>query len=125
MTDMVNALRARKILGRSEWAPPARYGGEIGWFFQRVDKAASVLISEFRWEDGIHYIHASFARPDRMPSYDDLALLHRAVFGNGYAYQVFAPPDQHVNIHEHALHLWGRADGEPAIPEFARGIGSI
>ena len=43
--------------------------------------------------------------------------MHRAVFP-GYAYQVFAPPESHVNIHGNALHLWGRADGKPILPEF-------
>lgn len=53
-----------------------------------------------------------------MPTYDDLCLLHRAVFKDGYAYQVFAPPSRHVNIHQYALHLWGRSDGKPVLPEF-------
>ena len=55
---------------------------------------------------------------------DILADLHAAVFGAGYAYQVFAPPSEHVNIHEFALHLWGRLDGRSALPEFGAG-GSI
>lgn len=54
-----------------------------------------------------------------MPTYDDLVMLHRAVFGlDSYAYQVFAPQRQHVNIHNFALHLWGRADGRAVLPEF-------
>ncbi|TQK29408.1 hypothetical protein [Arthrobacter sp. SLBN-53] len=53
-----------------------------------------------------------------MPTYDELGRLHRAAFGDGYAYQVFAPAAQHVNIHQNALHLWGRADGPPCLPEF-------
>jgi hypothetical protein len=40
------------------------------------------------------------------------------VFGHGWSYQVFAPPSQHVNIHEHALHLWGRVDGTNVLPSF-------
>ena len=40
------------------------------------------------------------------------------VFAPGFAYQVFAPPTRHVNIHEHALHLWGRVDGKSITPDF-------
>jgi len=64
-------------------------------------------------------VHASLSRPDRMPSYDDLVMLHHAVWGDtGYAYQVFAPRSRHVNIHPNALHLWGLLDGSPELPEF-------
>lgn len=80
----------------------------------------SVTVAEF---DGEEWIHASIAGPT-MPSYDDLTRLHRAVFGDGYAYQVFAPASDHVNIHEHAVHLWGRADGARVTPDFGR-LGSI
>jgi hypothetical protein len=33
---------------------------------------------------------------------------------------VFAPPSEHVNIHDHALHLWGRLDGARVLPDFGR-----
>lgn len=44
---------------------------------------------------------------------------HAAVWGeSGWAYQCFAPAVDHVNIHEHALHLWGLLSGEPLLPNF-------
>jgi hypothetical protein len=52
------------------------------------------------------------------PSYDDLKVLHRAAFGDRWAYQVFAPAMEHVNFGE-TLHLWGHVDGQPALPDFA------
>lgn len=80
----------------------------------------SVIVSQSEW-GGVEYLHASLALQLRTPSYEELALLHRAVFGRKrYAYQVFAPGAQHVNIHENALHLWGRADGRPVLPEFGQ-----
>lgn len=83
----------------------------------------SVIVSAVLFDD-VDYVHASVADQDQMPTYDDLCLLHRAVFGDGYAYQVFAPREQHVNIHQYALHLWGRADGALVLPEF-RSDGTI
>lgn len=75
--------------------------------------------------DGHDWVHASIAHPAQTPDYHDLKLLHRAVFGTGWAYQVFAPPAQHVNIAEHALHLFGRLDGRPVLPDFTYGSGMI
>ncbi|ANW63984.1 hypothetical protein BCA37_10595 [Mycobacterium sp. djl-10] len=117
----VDPLRMRSILGRKEWSVPTEYG-PAGWRIERRDRASEILVSEADF-DGVEYIHASFANGDRvtMPTYGDLVILHRAVFGDGYAYQVFAPLTHHVNIHPTALHLWGRSDGQPVLPEF--GIG--
>jgi len=70
-------------------------------------------------DDGHEWIHASIAFPEMMPTYEDLTALHRAVFGRRrWAYQVFPPENEHVNIHSYALHLWGRADGANVLPNF-------
>jgi hypothetical protein len=67
-------------------------------------------------DDGREWIHASIAF-DTDPTYADLQLLHHAVYGRRrFAYQQFVPHTDHVNQHEHALHLWGRADGKPVLP---------
>ncbi len=117
----VDPLRMRSILGRKEWSVPTEFG-PAGWRIMRQDGTAEILVSEADF-DGIEYVHASFANVDgvTMPTYGDLVVLHRAVFGDSFAYQVFAPTAQHVNIHPTALHLWGRRDGLPVLPEF--GIG--
>jgi hypothetical protein len=111
----VNPLAMRQVLGRKGWLPPEPFGPD-GWSLVRRDRTGSVIVSSAEF-DGATWIHASIAGQE-MPTYEDLVQLHAAVFGDGYAYQVFVPPSQHVNIHEHALHLWGRADGRPVTPEF-------
>lgn len=123
MPTTINALRARKVLGVKEWFQPVEYGPD-GWCFGSQDYTRSIIVS-CAWMDGAEWIHASISYSDHetMPTYDDLVLLHRTFFP-GYAYQVFAPPDQHVNIHETALHLFGRVDGKPVMPEFG-GMGTI
>lgn len=86
----------------------------------------SIVITQAPRSDGNEWLHASLAWRNVMPSYDELQLLHRAVFGRRrYSYQVFAPESQHVNIHEHALHLFGRVDGTDALLDFTEGSGSI
>jgi hypothetical protein len=78
----------------------------------------SIVVSQAE-HDGAEWIHASVARENHMPTYADLARLHHAVFGpERYAFQVFAPRSEHVNIHARALHLWGCADGANPLPAF-------
>jgi hypothetical protein len=84
-----------------------------------------IIVTQADHGDGIEVIHASISHPDRYPSYKEMAALHRAVFGRKrWSYQCFAPEVEHVNIHEHTLHLWGRADGQPFMPNFGA-LGSI
>jgi hypothetical protein len=83
-----------------------------------------VIVTQADHDDGAEWLHASVAF-GTTPTYDDLTVLHRAVFGRSrWSYQVFAPAADHVNLHDHALHLWGRADGEPALPNFGQ-LGTI
>jgi hypothetical protein len=104
------------LLGRDDWLAPVEFGPD-GWSFTHARSEGSVIVSVADF-NGADWVHASIARTGQMPTYDDLCKLHRAVFGTGYAYQVFAPPADHINIHEYALHLWGRADGAAALPNF-------
>ena len=92
--------------------------------FGRPSKPQGSVIVTRHEEDGVEWVHASIARIHQMPSYKDLRALKEVVFGAGWAYQVFAPPGEHVNIHPNALHLFGRADGKQTMPNFGR-FGSI
>lgn len=122
MSTNIDALNIRRVWGREEWRPPAPFGPD-GWSLVRYDGTRSIIVTA-DYHDDVLYVHASIAG-DAMPTYADLVQLHQSVWkGTGYAYQVFAPTSDHVNIHEHALHLWGRRDGLPVLPEFAVG-GSI
>lgn len=109
--------RLRREMGRDHWGPPMEYGPN-GWIMQNYNGRASVIVSVGRFEDGEEWVHASIARSDRMPDYLDLTMLHRAAFGDGFAYQCFVPPADHVNFHQQALHLWGRLDGTNVLPDF-------
>ena len=121
----LDPLGIRQRLGRKMWSPPHPMGPD-GWAYTHLGGATSVIVTSCPHGDPVtDWIHASIAHTDRMPDYDDLKALHRAVFGDGWAYQVFAPPADHVNIHQYALHLFGRLDGLPVLPDFTDGTGSI
>lgn len=119
-----NALAIRHRLGKTTWKPPKPHGPD-GWSFVNRNEVTSIIVSCAPQDDGGEWVHASIAHKFTMPTYDDLKMLHRVVFAEAWAYQVFAPPSDHVNIHEHALHLWGRLDGKPVLPDFTHGWGSV
>lgn len=123
MATSFDPLRIRRLLGKPQWGPPRPHGPD-GWAFVRAEGTGSVIVT-CADTDGVEWVHASIAFPSRMPDYLDLKHLHQAVFGNGWAYQVFSPPSDHVNIHNYALHLFGRLDGKSALPDFTHGSGSI
>jgi len=116
MTTTIDALKIRRALGRYTWGVPRPFGPD-GWMIDHNLIKGRIIVTMSPFDDDVEYLHASMAFENRLPEYDELALMHRAVFP-GYAYQVFAPPESHVNIHGNALHLWGRADGKPILPEF-------
>lgn len=124
----VNGLNLRRVFGRTIWGVPEPFGPD-GWRMTHLLGNGSVIVTTSDVPGDPHeWTHASISWTDHLPTYYDIDMLKRAVWGDtGYAYQVFVPADQHVNIHEYALHLWGRADGSPVLPEFTKlaGIKSI
>lgn len=139
MSTSLNALSIRRWLNDLDdqpgrvWSIPEEFGPD-GWRFMAVDgeqQVAEVLTTvadhEIMGSDAakVGIIHASIVVLARMPTYEEMVLLHKAVFGEKrWSYQVFAPSVQHVNIHGGALHLWGRFDGEPMMFNFGH-VGTI
>jgi hypothetical protein len=128
MSTSFDPLGIRNRLGRDLFRPPIEHGDD-GWAFISPPALpsghASVIVScgpapsAFGVDHaGGNWWHASISRRDRMPDYADLVLLHHAVWPNGYAFQVFAPPAKHINLSAHVLHLWGRPDGRNVLPDF-------
>lgn len=127
MSNAIDILGVRRRLGRT-WGPPTPFGPS-GWRLLNQKEPGSILVSASNMPPQIDptndwWIHASIAFQDRLPTYDEMQHLHRAAFQSGWSYQVFAPAADHINIHQHALHLWGKLDGTPALPNFGA-LGSI
>lgn len=94
-----------------------RLFGPAGWVVPVDDGSLIVTQADL---DGTEWLHASIAFPDRDPAHADLSAVKAAVFGDQReAYQVWPAEVHHVNLHEHALHLFGRADGRRVLPDFA------
>lgn len=103
-------------LGSKVWAPPVI--DDVGKIIIDNRLGQGMIIITIEPHDGNIWIHASMSRKGHLPSYADLKLLHKAVFEDRWAYQVFAPIEHHINIHPYVLHLYGRADGKPGLPNF-------
>lgn len=118
----LNGFDIRRRLGKKVYGVPEQFGPD-GWALTRLDGKGRVIVTASHAPDdeeearGV-WLHASVSRTDRMPNYKELTELHAAVWPDGYAYQVFAPPGAHINIHPRALHLWGRPDGDIELPDF-------
>ena len=85
-----------------------------------------VIVTTADFPDGRDWMHISVSRKDRLPNWDDLKLVKNTFAGEKrYAYQVFPPTDKHVNIHEFCMHLYVPLTGEPPLPDFTRGGGTI
>lgn len=128
LPEWANEGSARLMLSRTypDWRPqplPEDWHGD-GYKLSHAGSRTTIIVSASRWDRADVWVHASISHPAATPTYDELLMLHRAVFGHRFSYQVFAPPARHVNIHPHVLHLWGR-DGDPetaglAMPDFGR-----
>lgn len=112
----IDPIALHRRLGRKTWAPPIPFGPD-GCLIDSRDHKTRIIVTAAD-HDNTEWIHASISHPGHIPTYGELARLHQAVWGAGWAYQVFAPPADHVNIHASALHLWGRLDGTAALPNF-------
>jgi hypothetical protein len=78
-------------------------------------------------EDDRWWVHVSVSRSARMPTHDDMTLVKQAFLGDRYAYAVYPPKSEYVNIHIFCLHLWTLVDGENGrvLPEFAGEVAGI
>lgn len=81
-------------------------------------RGLAVILSGAVELDGRRWIHVSVSRRDRVPSYEDLALIKRVFIGRDKrALQLFVPEAEHVNVHRFCLHLWHCLDGD-GLPDF-------
>jgi hypothetical protein len=123
--DQFNTVAQKRWLYLSafEWGTD---GFAIGIANRKTRALGSIIVSHAMYDES-DWLHASISYKIAVPEYYDLVWLHRAVFGRKrWAFQVFTPEGKdHVNYHPNALHLWGRADGKNALPQFSLVEGHI
>lgn len=80
-----------------------------------------------RKDDEQFWLHVSVSRAKAIPSHLDMARVKSAFIGNRYAYSVWPPEENYVNIHPNCLHLWccvNDSDGR-ILPEFSADLGGV
>lgn len=94
----------------------------------------SVIVSGSVEQDGKRWIHVSACRwgkgpsgkqRTKAPTYHDLRMVKEIFVGpDRKAVQVFPAKNEHVNLHDHVLHLFACMDEDP-LPDFTRGLGTV
>lgn len=113
----VPALKPRMVLN-----PAVKMIKEAadGYAYQTLN-GLFVIQSEAVEADGNVWLHTSFSRKSRMPTYEDMAMVKRIFIGDGQkAVMVFPDKAHHVNIHPFCLHFFTPLYHEP-LPEFSLG----
>lgn len=109
----------------AEWVKDARMETANGAAWKHRRNGLVVLASGAVELDDKRWIHVSFSRKDRMPSYDDTCLIKRVFIGEERkAIQVFPPRSEHFNLHKYCLHLWHCLDGD-GLPDFRDRTGGV
>jgi hypothetical protein len=61
-----------------------------------------------------------------LPSWEDMKRVKHDFIGPArWAYQVFPSESDYINQNPYVLHLFALLEGEPALPDFTKGTGSI
>lgn len=107
------------------WQVVSRWGD--GWAVKQREGDLRVVIDCDRKDDGQEWIHVSYSCESRVPSHADTVLVKETFIGDRYAYAVFPPKSNYVNIHPNCLHLWAMwCSGEGRVlPEFSKFVPGV
>lgn len=108
--------------------PSAQYlivqRGEDGASYIAKD-GLQVICSADTEQDGKVWLHVSFSRRNRLPSYGDMIRVKDAFIGpKKKAIMVLPADSEYVNIHPFCLHLFHCLEDDP-LPDFTQQSGSI
>jgi len=96
-----------------------------GFMYRNKKKGLLVIVSISKENDGLYWVHVSFSRKSRMPSYFDITLVKKLFIGEDKkAIMVFPSKKEHVNFHEYCLHLFHCIEKD-VLPDFTKGTESL
>lgn len=80
---------------------------------------------EVEFNDSDLWLHVSFSRQDRDPSYFDMKRVKDMFVGpSRKAIMVLPSKEEHYNFHKHCLHFWAPIDRDP-LPDFRTASGEL
>ncbi len=111
----------------ASWRMVDRFPGGAAF----VRGGLKVLLSVMRYSDMRIWTHVSVSGHTPrgrwlLPSWEDLKRVKNDFIGpDRYAYQVLPAQKAYVSDNEYVLHLFSLLDGEPALPDFTSGLGTL
>jgi len=98
---------------------------EDGCSYYSDSRGIVVIQSASKELDGKLWLHTSYSRKNRIPTYQDTQFIKKHFIGDDKkAISVYPKKSEHVNIMPYCLHLWTCLDADP-LPDFTQGSGSI
>lgn len=125
----VDPAQVRAMLARVPPAWTLISRSEDGAAFRRG--TIQVITSLELYDDHNLWVHVSACgRAGQLkyclPSWDELKRVKHDFIGEDrWAYQVFPPASEYVNLNPYVLHLFALFEGTPALPDFTRGLGVL
>ncbi len=119
MSEFKTRLPYIVILPSGWWDDPEMTNGTQRWYgsIRGLGVCAEEEFHEDEW-----WLHVSFSRGDKIPSYEDAKLVKDVFVGHTRkAVMIFPPNSEHVNIHPNCLHLYCNMKQDP-LPDFRRMI---
>lgn len=96
-----------------------------GFMYKSKSRGLTVIQSESIEIDGHKWLHTSYSRKSRTPTYEDTKFIKDNFIGKDKkAIMIFPAESEHINIHPYCLHLWVCLNGD-VLPDFTHGMGTI
>lgn len=96
-----------------------------GYMYHNKSMGLLVIQSISREEDGRLWIHTSFSRRSRIPTYQDITFIKKNFIGDEQkAVMVFPEKEHYINIHPYCLHLFHCLNRNP-LPNFDHNTRSL
>ncbi len=98
---------------------------EWGDGYALAHKAGIRVLVDVRWVSETEaWLHVSFSRASRLPSWEDTKIVKDAFVGDNVAIICLPKVEDYINIHQFCLHLWHRVNGE-SCPNFTADIEGV
>ena len=82
------------------------------------------VIIDVRFVDQEPWLHVSYSRASRLPSWEDTKQVKADFIGDNEAIIVLPKVEDYVNIHQFCLHLWHSVNGQTC-PNFTANLAGV
>ena len=118
LTDLPVAHDNLDFSGRGGWALLAERTDGAAFRTRNTPDKSILVIATLEEVDGLRWLHVSFSRKGRVPTWEDISFVKTQVISEDVkAIMVFPKTENYVNLHKHCLHLYAPVGHDP-LPDF-------